>query len=227
MVSPTPPAVDGEVVVDQLVGDLAVRRAPLERGRLDHPVAQPDRAERRRGEDVGRPRPNCNAVPVRGRLPGARGRPEVPETGRVQRRPAGARAGSSASLAVLRLRPGRRPRHPREQPRRGLRDRAVPGQRHLLQPAHRRSSPSLALAVGPVPGLRSTTRTRSPTASGSACWWSPPGWRPTVARLREDRERRIHDLTRVARVAQDAVLTPVPPTSGALRLAVGVRVGEP
>ena len=53
------------------------------------------------------------------------------------------------------------------------------------------------------------------------------GLAPTVARLREDRERRIHDLTRVARVAQDAVLTPVPPTSGALRLAIGVRVGEP
>jgi len=45
------------------------------------------------------------------------------------------------------------------------------------------------------------------------------GLAPTVARLREDRERRIHDLTRVARVAQDAVLTPIPPTSGALRLA--------
>ncbi len=42
---------------------------------------------------------------------------------------------------------------------------------------------------------------------------------PTVARLREERERRIQDLTRVARVAQDAVLTPVPPTAGSLRLA--------
>ncbi len=45
------------------------------------------------------------------------------------------------------------------------------------------------------------------------------GMAPAVAHLREVRERRIQDLTRVARVAQDAVLTPVPPTSGALRLA--------
>ena len=45
------------------------------------------------------------------------------------------------------------------------------------------------------------------------------GMAPVVAHLREVRERRILDLTRVARVAQDAVLTPIPPTSGALRLA--------
>jgi serine phosphatase RsbU (regulator of sigma subunit) len=45
------------------------------------------------------------------------------------------------------------------------------------------------------------------------------GMAPVVAHLREVKERRIQDLTRVARVAQDAVLTPVPPTSGALRLA--------
>jgi serine phosphatase RsbU (regulator of sigma subunit) len=42
---------------------------------------------------------------------------------------------------------------------------------------------------------------------------------PAVAHLREEKTRRIADLTRVARVAQDAVLTPVPSTVGPLRFA--------
>jgi serine phosphatase RsbU (regulator of sigma subunit) len=42
---------------------------------------------------------------------------------------------------------------------------------------------------------------------------------PLVAHVRERHERRIRDLTRVARVAQDAVLTPVPSMIGAVRLA--------
>ena len=49
---PDPAARDGEVVVDQLVGHLAVRRAPLEGRGLHRAVAQPDRAERGGGEDV-------------------------------------------------------------------------------------------------------------------------------------------------------------------------------
>jgi serine phosphatase RsbU (regulator of sigma subunit) len=45
------------------------------------------------------------------------------------------------------------------------------------------------------------------------------GLAPFVAHVREQREQHIADLTRVARVAQDAVLTPVPPVAGSLRLA--------
>lgn len=45
------------------------------------------------------------------------------------------------------------------------------------------------------------------------------GLAPVLARMRENRERRILDLTRAAKVAQDAVLTPVPATAGMLRLA--------
>ncbi len=43
-----------EVIVDELVGDQAVRRAALERGRLDRTVAQPHRPEGRRLENTGR-----------------------------------------------------------------------------------------------------------------------------------------------------------------------------
>ena len=47
-----PAAARREVVVDQLVGDQPVRRPALEGGGLDHPVAQPDRAELGGREDV-------------------------------------------------------------------------------------------------------------------------------------------------------------------------------
>ena len=86
-------------------------------------------------------------------------------------------------------------------------------------PAHRdrrdrsRSRSGLFLVRDQRPGRCSPTAIRIVVLVVTA------GLAPTVARLREERERRIHDLTRVARVAQDAVLTPVPPTSGALRLA--------
>ena len=50
----TDPALgDGEVVVDQLLRDLPVGRAPLERGRLDGAVAQRHRPQRGGREDVG------------------------------------------------------------------------------------------------------------------------------------------------------------------------------
>jgi serine phosphatase RsbU (regulator of sigma subunit) len=45
------------------------------------------------------------------------------------------------------------------------------------------------------------------------------GLAPALARMRENRERQIRDLTRAAKVAQDAVLTPVPATAGMLRFA--------
>ena len=41
-----------QVIVDELVGDQAVRRAALERGRLDRTVAQPHRSELSRLEDA-------------------------------------------------------------------------------------------------------------------------------------------------------------------------------
>jgi hypothetical protein len=50
-----------QVVVDQLVGDQTVRRAPLERGRLDRPVAEPDGAEGCGRKDVVHDRRHSSA----------------------------------------------------------------------------------------------------------------------------------------------------------------------
>jgi hypothetical protein len=58
---PDSPARHREVVVDQVGGDLSGRGAALERRRLDHPVAELDRTERGRLEDVGGHPGNDNA----------------------------------------------------------------------------------------------------------------------------------------------------------------------